>query len=123
MIQGVRNILDPLFAVTVAVAALSLILRFRRSQGEERQQIKWVAYATMLLIGFIAGAALAPALPQIVVDTAFVVVATAFPISVGIAILRYRLWDIDFIIRRTLAYSVLTAALALVYVSSVTILR
>ncbi len=122
-IQRISNVVGPLYGFTVAAAALSLILRFLRAQGEERQQIKWVAYAMMLLIGFIGGIFVAPPLPQVVMDSAFVVVVTAFPISVGIAILRYRLWDIDFIIRRTLAYSVLTAALALVYVSSVTILQ
>jgi hypothetical protein len=96
-------------AVGGAIAAL--VVRFRRSRGIERQQLKWFTYA----------AALAP-LPFLVYEVApgafgllLAVTLPLVPISVGIAILRYRLYEIDRIINRTLVYGLLTAVLGLCY--------
>ena len=95
----------------VAGAIASLVVRFRRSRGIERQQLKWFTYA----------AALAP-LPFVVYEVVpgafellLAVILPLVPISVGIAILRYRLYEIDRIINRTLVYGLLTAVLGLSY--------
>jgi hypothetical protein len=92
----------------------SLIIRFRRSQGVERQQLKWFTYAGALVL-------LAPFSNSLLGNISYVLVIV-LPVAVGIAILRYRLYDIDRIINRTLVYGLLTALLAGVYVGVVLVL-
>jgi len=110
----------PGMAASFLISAVAMILRLRRSQGVERQQLKWLAAAAAVLplasaagvagyyLGFEVGA---------IIGT-----LSIFPIflAAGYAILRYRLYDIDIIINRTLVYGSLTATLALVYFGSVT---
>jgi MFS family permease len=105
----------------IILAALSLPLRYRIAGGIERQQIKWFAYAAFLFGGsFIFGGFLGWDLPG-VWDALFETVAfMGLYVAVGIAILRYRLYDIDRIINRTLVHGLLTALLALVYFGGVT---
>ena len=113
-----------LFPVTIVAAAGSFVVRFRASSGQRRQQLKWFALA--------AGLAAAGFLTQLVTwGTSTLVAAglvveviclTAIPIASGVAILRYRLYDIDIIINRTLVYALLTAVLALVYVAGVVVI-
>ena len=91
-----------------AAAIVSLILRFYRSQGEERLQLKWFAYA--------AAAAFAETL-------VWTVAPLGLPISAGIAILRYRLYEIDLLINRTLVYGALTATLVALYFGAVVLLQ
>jgi len=111
-----------------AAAALSLFMRLRRAVGVERQQLKWFAYAAA---GFAIGIVFISI--TIAIDTPrwfewaaqaiFIAVSPALAISIGIAILRYRLYDIDVIINRTLVYGTLTATLAAIYFSSVVLLQ
>jgi hypothetical protein len=102
----------------IAVAFVSLVLRFRRSRGEERQQLKWFTYAGTLL----PLALLGDLLPAPVGDFVFGAAIMFLPVAAGIAILRYRLYDIDRLINRTLVYGLLTALLAGVYASAVLVL-
>ena len=108
--------------VAILVAVASLVARFRRSRGQERQQLKWLVYAAALLFlsapvqpllsGFeVAGVAIS--------DMLFGFLISLIPVAVGIAILRHRLYDIDLVIRRTLVYGGLTATLAAAYLGSV----
>ena len=108
-----------------AIAAASLVVRFRRSRGAERQQIKWVAYAVLLIICFsvLNLAVVGDLVPAAVSDLVFVVALEGLWLSIAVAVLRYRLYDIDVLINRTLVYAVLTAALAAVYVGSVVLLQ
>jgi hypothetical protein len=99
-----------------AVAAVAM--RFRKSNGAERQQLKWFLYAAALIPTF-----LVVDLLPVFGDLLFGLVLISLPASIGVAILRYRLWDIDLIIRRTLVYTLLTAALALVYFGCVVLLQ
>jgi hypothetical protein len=103
----------------VVAAIVSLILRFYRSRGDERLQLKWFVYATTL--GFLAIALGGER--QVIGVLVWTVAPLSLPISAGIAILRYRLYDIDVVINRTLVYGALTAMLALVYVGSVVLLQ
>jgi hypothetical protein len=112
------DLLDALILLSLVAAVCSLVIRFRRSHGVERQQLKWFTYAAgalVLLVPF--GIFLLPSLGNL----PFVVVI-ALPIAVGIAILRYRLYDIDRLINRTLVYGMLTALLGCVYAGVVLIL-
>ena len=105
---------------------LSLILRYRRAAKTERQQIKWVAYAAGFM-GLVTGLMLVIGpfiqLAEIWYNLIFLVLVVSIPVSIGIAILRYRLYDIDIIIRRTLQYALLTGLLALFYFGSVILLQ
>jgi hypothetical protein len=97
-------------------AVISLFVRFRRARGDERQQIKWFASAAALTLAWIIVAEQQSG--EIVALSGLLVIAS-IPVATGIAILRYRLYDIDRIINRTLVYGPLTAALAAVYLGSV----
>jgi hypothetical protein len=104
-----------LLAVLAVAAFGSLVLRFRRSRGEERQQLKWFTYASALL----PLAWLSESLPTPLGDLLFAVPIGFLPVATGIAILRHRLYDIDRLINRTLVYGLLTALLAGIYASVV----
>jgi hypothetical protein len=98
-------------------ATAAVVVRFRRSRGVERQQLKWFLFAVALLPAF----ALSAVIP--VLGDALGLILVALPTAVAIAVLRYRLYEIDLIIRRTLIYSVLSAVLALAYLGSVLVLE
>jgi hypothetical protein len=107
--------------VALVVAAGSLVLRFGRSRGTERQQLRWLAWGATL-----ASAALVVAIAGLVLDNDFTllnlalgVCAALLPLATGAAILRYRLYDLDRIVSRTLAWTLLTLLLALAYAAVV----
>ena len=129
-IAGAEPVLDAVFAVAVAAfgilwlaAGVSLVLRLARSSGEERQQIKWFAYTAAIFAVFMAvlvvsdvGGYAIPDPWEGILLAAFFLVLT---LGLAMAILKYRLYDIDLVINRTLVYGPLTALLAGVYVGSV----
>jgi hypothetical protein len=107
-----------------ASSALSVFMRLRRAIGVERQQIKWFAYATAafaigIILNVITLAIDAPLWFERAGAAIFTAGGAAVPISIGIAILRYRLYEIDFLINRTLVYGSLTAMLLAVYFGGV----
>jgi hypothetical protein len=111
---------DYLALAFVAIFAGGLVLRYRRARGVERQQLKWLTYVAMLwlIVSIVVVSSrliLSVEVSENISRALFPFVLTAMPVSVAFAILRYRLYDIDLIIRRTLVYSVLTALLALLY--------
>jgi hypothetical protein len=113
-----------LFAVFLILVLASLVLRFRRAQGDERQQLKWLVYGVLLLA--LVGTTLGRIVEQI--PSPFVgpvyaaVLLSIIPAAIGLAVLKYRLYDIDRIISRTLAYALLTAVLAGLYTVVVLVL-
>jgi signal transduction histidine kinase len=110
-----------LFASAFVASVAAVVVRFRRSRGIEREQLKWIAYVLCLLA--VAGTAATFAYDDsILVRVAIAVAATAFPVSVCVAILRYRLYDIDVIITRTLVYAALTVVLAGAYAAVAVVL-
>ena len=100
-------------------AILSLVLRFHRSRGEERLQLKWFAYAATL--GFLA--ILLGGEARISGTLVWTVAPLSLPVCAGIAILKYRLYEIDAIINRTLVYGALTLMLASLYFGGVVVLQ
>jgi hypothetical protein len=113
--------------VTVVSASVgSLIVRYHRAKEGERQQIKWLLYAgalfavTYSLTYFVFASAFQSSGWS---NLVFVLAILAIPAAISIAILRYRLYDIDVIIRKTLVYGALTALLALVYFGGVVLLQ
>src|SRR5215208_4663130 len=133
-IEGFSNIYYKAVLFTMAslltlAAALAVFIRLRRAIGVERQQIKWFAYAA---VATVSAGTLAYIIPR-VIDTPLWFERVGFalnngflpaiPIALGIAILRYRLYDIDIIINRTLVYGSLTLMLALVYFGGIVVLQ
>jgi len=131
-IEGAPNLSDSvevvMFALTLG-AAVSLLVRQRRSSGVERQQIKWFAYAATMLAG---GSTVLHVISD-VVDVwwlhwqvgfvATMVGLAGLPVALGVAILRYRLHDIDLIINLTVVYGLLTAVLAGIFEVTVVALQ
>ena len=113
-------------AITLSflAAVVSAFLRLRRSSGVERQQLKWFVYAvTLTMVVMLILTALIIAVPEMTGGTvqnmgnlAYSFAFSAIPIAIGMAILRYRLWDIDLLINRTLVYGSLTASVAALYI-------
>jgi len=99
-------------SVSALASVTSLVVRFRRSAGVERQQIKWFVFAGA--VAFACVAAMFSPLDDY--RSVLGLGILAIPISVGVAILRYRLYDIDLIINRTLVYVALTAVIIAIYV-------
>jgi hypothetical protein len=112
--------------VLLIVSVTSLVLRFRRSRGDERQQIKWFATGGVFVgTVFACGPLLwaTPGIGDVLWPILFDLAIAAIPLSMGIAILKYRLYDIDLIIRRTMVYGALTAMLVLFYFACVVTLQ
>jgi signal transduction histidine kinase len=109
-----------LFAGAVVAAVASVVIRYRRAEGVERQQIKWLAFAgsfaaaSLIVGGFVGGL-----WSEDVANALILLGLIALPVAVGIAILRHGLYDIDLLIGRTLVYGGLTAAVVVVYVALV----
>jgi hypothetical protein len=115
----------PLMLLAGAGAVISLFVRFRWARGDERQQIKWFASAAALTLVWILvfGQSTLRGLPGVIVDLSAFLVIPSIPIATGVAILRYRLYDIDVIINRTLVYATLTAMLVVTYLGGVVALQ
>ena len=119
-----------LLPLCILASAVSLVLRFLRSGGEQREQIKWLAFAASIMglgfSSFVIPGIIAPAatggantLWENLLEDAMTLSFAGVPVAVGIAILRYRLYEIDLIINRTLVYGALTATLVAVYFGGV----
>ncbi len=130
-IEALRPFLDLLdtlgFALYFALlfsSAASLVVRFRRSGSVERQQIKWLAFAALLIpVWFLTNTRIEAAAPNLFFVVDSLVVSALIPLAAGIAILSYRLYDIDVVINRALVYVTLTATLALVYLGGIAVLQ
>src|SRR5215212_4556222 len=102
LIGALSDLVFPLMLVCAFACVSSLMFRYRRAAGRERQQIKWFAYAAAV---FLIVTVVSEFLPfGLITDSLWLPAAPLVPVAVGIAILRYRLYDIDVIINRTLVY-------------------
>ena len=117
-----------LFVTSMVLSATSLVRRMRRAAGEEREQLKWFAYAAGLAVltltaSFLPFSTRIEALWVDAIELLAILSIGAAVVAVGVAILRYRLYDIDLIINRTLVYGPLTAILAGTYIASIQLFR
>jgi hypothetical protein len=128
---GTNSAVGPLESVLYVlgiVAAASLFGRMRRARGVQRQQIKWFAYATVVLVGgVVLGFTVSEATGVSWLGKIGFVLRmfglAGLPMAIGIAVLRYRLYNIDQIINRTLVYSSLTAMLVALYFGGIVVLQ
>lgn len=97
--------------VLCVVSVVSQMLRYRRASGERRQQVRWLGAAAALCVVFLLATTLWSNAPGVVGDLLFPLGLTALPVGIGVGILRYRLYEIDRLISRTLSYAILTALL------------
>jgi hypothetical protein len=128
IIELSMNILVFVVVGIVLATAASVIVRFRRARGEERQQLKWLAYTAGFLgaslgLGLLNFQVVHNRLIEFAAGISGIVAVAAVPVAIGIAILRYRLYEIDLIINRTLVYGPLSAMLVLIYVGGVVSLQ
>jgi hypothetical protein len=123
-VAGVMFDVPYLVNIPVVVAALlSLLIRFRRSRGVERLQLKWFVFAMVLAVGTTLIRAASTEGPDIQFEILAALGTLTVPVAAGVAILRYRLYDIDRIINRTIVYGALTALLAAAYFAIVVALQ
>jgi len=127
-LPNVYKSVEQLVNTLMVVAVISLFIRLRRARELERQQIKWFVYATALLIsGAIVTYPVSEAIGSVwlkwISFVPFIVGLMAIPISMGIAIMRYRLYNIDILINRTLVYGALTATLVAIYFGGIVLLQ
>jgi hypothetical protein len=132
--SGARDALNLLLSVCMLASVSSLVIRYRRSGGEVRQQIKWIAFAASVVALGVSGAVVLgtfaagtaggthPLLIGLLKD-AITLSFAGVPIAVGFAVLKYRLYNIDVIINRTLVYGSLTATLVALYFGGIVVLQ
>jgi hypothetical protein len=121
---GIVGVVGTIVAAGSMVAsAVSLIVRLRRTRGEQRQQLKWLAYWGVVAVAALGVGALV--IPWSVPASILImsVAMLGLPIFTGIAIVRHRLYDIDVIINLTLVYAILSATLAVVYFGGIVVLQ
>lgn len=117
-LRAVDNLIWIAFVATIVLSGASVVARFRGSRGDERQQLKWIALAALLVVtGFLSAnlTSLVGPAGEAVLLGFFAAALATIPITAGIAILRYRLYDIDRVISRTLVYLSLTVVLGASY--------
>ena len=121
ILDTVFAVLNPVFPLLVGLCAASLVVRFRNSRGDERQQLKWFVVAAFFIVFYMTVDTIFTALgPRPGWVTFFEEIGfLSLPAATGVAILKYRLYDIDLVINRTLVYGALTAILAGFYVGLV----
>ena len=121
-------LLNGLLVIAFVGTAASVVVRFRRSRGVERLQMKWFVYVSVVFVGgsiltSVIGVATGLRWLEQFSFVLSMVALVGLPIAVGIAILRYRLYDIDVVINRTLVYGLLTLLLALMYFGGIVLLQ
>jgi hypothetical protein len=124
---GGDDVLMTLFLVLGLFAVTSVVLRYRRAQGVERLQLKWFVWSIGVFTGYLLVSALVLEVilnreGNTVTDLVGLLFLLCVPGSIGIAVLRYRLYDIDRIVSRTLAYGLLSVLLGALYLAVVTAL-
>ena len=127
---AVGSVLFLVLVVCLVGAGLSVVARYRRATGLERAQLRWFTFAVAIFLGFVVvvGVVMEEMLDAGVPEIPFGIdpfglVLSLIPVSVGIALLRHRLYDIDRLISRTVSYGIVSAFLVVAYVLSVFLLR
>ncbi len=115
--------------VAIPLCVVAVIWRFRRSAGDERQQIRWLAYTTGvagIAVAFVSGFGLGPNETSVLNEASFYVFFVALgigvPAAIGVALLKYRLWDLDVVLKKTLVATVVVVLVSAVAIAALLIL-
>jgi MFS family permease len=123
LVESLVNIMSLFLVAGAVISLVAVFVRYRRSQATERAQLRWLFIACSL---FVINYTVAFALPDYTEtsfnNAIFLLTVVFIPISIGIAILRYRLWDVDVVINRSLVYAVITTVLASIFAGTATLL-
>jgi hypothetical protein len=116
---------SPLTYIVFLIPVAAILARFRNATGNERQQLKWFAYTSSMAMMFFVVSAIVPLFSYLagLGPLVAIIAMDLIPISVAIAILRYRLYDIDLLINRTLVYGVTSGAIALTFFAGIVLLQ
>ncbi len=132
ILKVVNGVGEGLYVIAIAAAVVCVVLRLRRSTGEDRLQLKWFAWVgSVMILGFLVASITSVAgdsspvafIGNIGWPVGLIGLVVGIPIATGISVLRYRLYEIDVVINRTLVYGSLTATLAAAYLGSVLLLQ
>jgi hypothetical protein len=118
-----RVVTMPMIFIFLFAGILTVIFRYRGSRELERLQLRWLLFGVLFQLGFVFLTSWLPEVPANIANWAGSLYGLIIPTAVGIAILRYRLYDIDLIIRRTLQYGLLTVMIGLIYFGMVILLE
>jgi hypothetical protein len=119
VLSAFRGLGFPLFLVAAVASMASLVMRFRRSHGVERQQVKWMAAAAAFTVLAWIVTAVFDQILGVDISGVLALALLALPAATAIAVLRYRLYDLDVVVNRTLVYGALTATLVGAYLGLV----
>lgn len=127
VLSVVKTVLEPLTLAILTAGVVSLVVRFKRSTGIERQQLKWLALGGGALLTTITALmgimATGLDVSEVVITLMFVFAFLCLPLSIAVAVMKTRLYDLDVVINRALVYGALTAILALAYLGIVVVLQ
>ena len=116
LLDLLQPVVDVSLALLVLLSLMSVVVRFRRSAGDERQQLKLMLFSVAVMVSVLLGTSRTS---NAVADFGFAVATLLLPVAVGVAMLKYRLYDVDRIISKTLVYGALTVVLAAAYIGLV----
>ncbi len=123
VLAGVRYVGLPAVVVVACAVFCSLVVRFRTSRGDERQQVKWVglvaAGVAVSLLGLLVAAVLDPSVMGVIGDVLIGMLEVGLPLAVVLAVTRYRLYDLDLLVNRTVVYTAVTLVLLSTYLATV----
>ena len=109
--------------LSASVALVSMVRRWRRASGTDRLQYRWFAVAIALLVVGVSATGLLPWFHPILNVAAIVLGVNSVPVAIAVAVLRYRLYEIDRLVSRTVSYAVLVALLAVVYTATIWVVQ
>jgi hypothetical protein len=121
--EVLKNVGFPLFALAAVASMAALVTRFRRSRGEERQQLRWMAAAAAFVVVSWIVTAICDQLLDVDITYLLTVGLLALPAATTIAVLRYRLYDLGLVVNRALVYGALSATLVASYLGGVLLLQ
>jgi signal transduction histidine kinase len=134
-VEALKPVTDLILGITgfglllaAVLSVVSVFLRFRGASGDERQQIRWLAYLALLGIVLLAGAILSgittgeSPLSELFFLALFAVVGVAFPVAIGVAILKYRLYDLDLVVKKTVLYAIVALILVGLFLGAAVVL-
>jgi two-component system, NarL family, sensor kinase len=121
LLAAVLAVAEPVSVLFGIGAVLSLAVRYRGSEGDERQQVRWLTFAAVVLAGCAVFAAFASGPLNDASFVAGLIGLTGVPVAIGVAVLRYRLYDLGALVNRTAVYATLSLAVTGVYVTTVVV--